>query len=90
MSNELSMSRGSLADTRQTHSVLGDDQEMSGSHRGYITEGKCLLVLINDISRDLASHYLVEEGYIFWDSCLSLGNLVVFHLNYYYEGKSKV
>ena len=52
----------SLGYASQSVTVFRDDKEVFGGYGGDIAEGKAFVVLIDHISWDLSSNYLIKDG----------------------------
>ena len=65
-----------LADTRQTVTVLWDDQKVLGGHRGNVAESEAQIILVNDVSRNLFCDDFVENSHLFGGGSLRLCLLV--------------
>ena len=70
VSKECRVSVFSLADSSETVTVLGDDEEVLGGDRCDIVEGQALVVFIDDVSGDFLPDNFVEDGDFFWRSRL--------------------
>ena len=68
----------SLGDASESVTVLGNDEEVFGSDGCDVAESQTLVILVDDVGRDLLAHDLVEDGVFFGYGCLSLSLLASF------------